>query len=53
MTKFPGSANNLVLYSDAKGRVFKYTRDDKGEVYLIEEARPVVKQEEAVAEDVL
>lgn len=53
VTKFPGSANNLVLYSDAKGRVFKYTRDDKGEVYLIEEARPVVKQEEAVAEDVL
>lgn len=53
VTKFLGSPTNLVLYADAQGRIFKYTRDDKGEVYLIDEARPVVKQEEIVEEEVV
>lgn len=52
VTKFLGSPTNLVLYADAQGRIFKYTRDDKGEVYLIDEARPVVKHEEVVVEEV-
>lgn len=53
VTKFHGSANNLVLYSDPQGRVVKYNRDDKGEVYLMEEARPVVKQEDVVVEEIV
>ena len=53
VTKFQGSASNLVLYADAQGRIVKYTRDDMGEVYLNEDARPVVKQEEIVVEEVV
>ena len=42
-----------ILYLDSKGRAVKFSRDDKGEVYFIEEARPVVKQEEVVVEEVV
>lgn len=40
-----------ILYLDTKGRAVKFSRDDKGEVYFIEEARPVVEQEEVVVEE--